>query len=89
MASFADRVAFVTGAGSGIGRAIAGQLLDAGAHVVLAELDERAGRDARDELSARGPVRLEHLDVADRRRDDPQGDLRRVTGSRRGCAARL
>ena len=59
------RVGIVTGGGKGIGRAIAARMLDEGAKVAIFEVDRRAGEDARDELAARGPVRLETVDVAD------------------------
>jgi NAD(P)-dependent dehydrogenase (short-subunit alcohol dehydrogenase family) len=59
------RVAIVTGAGSGIGRAIAARLLDEGTSVAIIERDRKAGRDALDELSARGHVCFEPCDVAD------------------------
>jgi len=59
------RVALVTGAGQGIGRAIAARFLDEGASVVLVEIDREAGEDARDELSARGRVLLELADIAE------------------------
>jgi NAD(P)-dependent dehydrogenase (short-subunit alcohol dehydrogenase family) len=59
------RVALVTGAGSGIGRAIAARFLDEGASVLLVEYDRAAGEDARDELAARGNARLVMADVAD------------------------
>jgi NAD(P)-dependent dehydrogenase (short-subunit alcohol dehydrogenase family) len=59
------RVALVTGAGKGIGRAIAARLLDEGAHVALVEQDQTTGEDARDELGARGPVLLVVADVTD------------------------
>jgi NAD(P)-dependent dehydrogenase (short-subunit alcohol dehydrogenase family) len=59
------RVAIITGAGSGIGRAIAARFLHEGASVVIAEHDGAAGEDARDELSQHGPVRLEVADIAD------------------------
>ncbi len=55
----------MTGAGKGIGRAIAARLLDEGAKVAIVEFDERAGQDAQEELSARGEVQFEHGDVAD------------------------
>ena len=58
-------VALVTGAGSGIGRAIAARFLDEGAQVALVEQDLAAGEDAREELSLRGPVLLQKVDVAD------------------------
>jgi NAD(P)-dependent dehydrogenase (short-subunit alcohol dehydrogenase family) len=59
------RVALVTGAGSGIGRAIAARFLDEGAAVALLDNDRAAGEDARDELSARGKVLLSVTDVAE------------------------
>jgi NAD(P)-dependent dehydrogenase (short-subunit alcohol dehydrogenase family) len=45
-------VALVTGAGRGIGRAIASRLLEEGARVVVMDVDEAAVRDAADELGA-------------------------------------
>ena len=65
MGSLEGDVALVTGAGSGIGRAIAARLLDAGASVAIVERDRKAGRDACAELSSRGRVRFEPCDVAD------------------------
>ena len=59
------RVALVSGAGSGIGRAIAARLLEHGAAVAIVERDRKAGQDARAELSAKGRVRFEPCDVAD------------------------
>lgn len=58
-------VAFVTGAGRGIGRGIAHHLLGAGWRVVLAERDADAGRDAEAALADRGDVRFVQTDVAD------------------------
>lgn len=43
--SLSDKVAFVTGAGSGIGQAIAVGLAEAGAHVALFDLAESKGLD--------------------------------------------
>ncbi len=63
-ATLQGRVALVTGAGSGIGRAIAARFLQEGAAVVLCEQDRPAGEDAREELSSLGAVRLALLDVS-------------------------
>jgi len=48
------RVAIVTGAGHGIGKAYATRLAEEGAKVVIAELDERSARAVADELTAAG-----------------------------------
>ena len=61
-------VAIVTGAAAGIGRAIAGVLAGAGAHVIVADLDGGAGSAAAAEIAAAGgratPVELDVADVA-------------------------
>ncbi len=48
-----DRVAVVTGAGSGIGLATARRFSEEGARVVCVDLDERAGRAAAEEVAGR------------------------------------
>jgi NAD(P)-dependent dehydrogenase (short-subunit alcohol dehydrogenase family) len=64
--SFAGEVAFVTGAGGGMGRAIATAFAAAGASVVLADIDEAAGEAATAQAQAAGgAARFVRCDVAD------------------------
>ena len=65
MATLDRRVALVTGAGSGIGRAIAARFLEEGISLAIVEHDRKAGKDAAAELATRGNVRFEPCDVAD------------------------
>src|SRR5437870_4751157 len=51
---FEDQVALVTGAGSGMGLVTAQAFAEAGAAVVLADIDEGAVRAATDEITATG-----------------------------------
>ncbi len=64
---FEGKVAIVTGAASGIGRALAGALARRGATVVLADLDEAGAKEAADSLRAGPPGRVSGvaLDVTD------------------------
>lgn len=67
MDRFTDRVAAITGAGSGIGRALAVELAARGAHLALADLDEEGLRETVAACEGRGvKVTSEVLDVADR-----------------------
>ena len=52
--SLTDRVAIVTGAARGIGRATALALGRAGAHVVAVDLEESAAKSTADAVSALG-----------------------------------
>jgi len=54
MKELRDRVAVVTGAGSGIGRALAARFAAEGMHVVLADVDEAHARETEALLAARG-----------------------------------
>ena len=49
-----DRVALVTGAGSGIGQEIAIQFAAAGARVLLSDVDEKGGLETARRISASG-----------------------------------
>jgi len=64
-----DRVAVVTGAGQGIGRAIALRLAQSGAHVAVADLNLPAAERVAGEVRALGrqalPVRVDVSDSAD------------------------
>jgi NAD(P)-dependent dehydrogenase (short-subunit alcohol dehydrogenase family) len=60
------KIAFVTGAGSGIGEAIARLFAQRGSHIVLADLREDAvQRVAREIQAAGGSTRVQQLDVAE------------------------
>jgi glucose 1-dehydrogenase len=52
--SFSGKTIIVTGAGNGIGRAIAGKFAEAGAHAVIADVDEAAGSAAAADLTQAG-----------------------------------
>lgn len=61
----AGKVVLVTGGGQGIGKAIARRMLQEGASVVIAELDEEAGRETQSEYSNIGRISVVRTDVAD------------------------
>ncbi len=58
------RVALVTGGGQGIGLTTVRALLEVGAKVLIAEIDQEAGREAEAELAGLGEVAFVPCDVA-------------------------
>jgi NAD(P)-dependent dehydrogenase (short-subunit alcohol dehydrogenase family) len=63
MARLADKVAFITGAGTGIGRATAILFAREGAHVAIAEIDAAAGEETA-HLAGNGAIAI-RTDVTD------------------------
>ncbi|WP_103968993.1 3-oxoacyl-ACP reductase FabG [Billgrantia desiderata] len=61
MFTLENQVALVTGAAKGIGKGIATVLVKAGARVIIADIDEQAGKATAEALGAE----FEHLDVGD------------------------
>src|SRR5215218_2713647 len=70
--NLSDSVALVTGAGSGLGRAISRDLAAAGAHVLVADVDLEGAKStvALIEESGRGTGEAVALDVTDRQAVD-------------------
>ena len=67
MRDFDDRVAAITGAGSGIGRALAVGLARRGAHVALSDIDDAGLAETVAQCGRYGnKITSQHLDVADR-----------------------
>ena len=67
MGHFTDKVAVVTGAGSGIGRALAVELARRGAKVAISDVDDLGLAETLELVKQHGAdVRSDHLDVAER-----------------------
>src|SRR6202020_393514 len=67
MEQLAGQVAVVTGAGSGIGRGIAAALAEAGAHVMVADIDAAAASETAAQLAGTGVETVaSECDVTDR-----------------------
>jgi 3-oxoacyl-[acyl-carrier protein] reductase len=60
-----DKVAIVTGGGSGIGTAYCRRFLAEGAKVMIADIGEAQARQAAEELSAEGEIDWVRTDIAD------------------------
>jgi NAD(P)-dependent dehydrogenase (short-subunit alcohol dehydrogenase family) len=62
-----DKIAIVTGAGNGIGRAIAETFADEGAAVLIVDIDEAAGEETAASIRQRGlPASFAKVDVSQR-----------------------
>jgi len=59
-----EKVAIVTGGGQGIGKAITKKFLENGISVVVAEIDESAGKEVEEEYSSLGKVKFIKTDVS-------------------------
>jgi NAD(P)-dependent dehydrogenase (short-subunit alcohol dehydrogenase family) len=66
MSTYNNKVCVVTGAGSGIGRALATQLADAGAHLAISDIDATSLEETRALLPAGTRVKAYSLDVSSR-----------------------
>ncbi|GAB3987483.1 SDR family oxidoreductase [Spirosoma daeguense] len=66
MSNFTNQVVFITGAGSGIGRATALAFAISGARVIVAEINERSGQETVDQiLQANGDALFIRCNVAE------------------------
>lgn len=63
--SLQNKVAIVTGGGQGIGKAIAKRFLEERMKVVIADIDEEAGKETEAEFKPLGSIRFFNADVSD------------------------
>jgi NAD(P)-dependent dehydrogenase (short-subunit alcohol dehydrogenase family) len=63
--SLQNKVAIVTGGGQGIGKAIAKRFLEERMKVVIADIDEEAGKETEAEFTPLGSIRFFKADVSD------------------------
>ena len=63
--SLENKRVVITGAARGLGRGFAEAALDGGARIVIADILEDRGRQTADDLSSRGEVSFEPVDLAD------------------------
>lgn len=63
--SLQNKVAIVTGGGQGIGKAIAKRFLEERMKVVIADIDEEAGKETEAEFKPLGSIRFFKADVSD------------------------
>jgi NAD(P)-dependent dehydrogenase (short-subunit alcohol dehydrogenase family) len=64
MSELKDKVALVTGGAQGIGKGIAKHFLGLGMRVVIADIDEEAGRETLEELKGLGELKFVKTDVS-------------------------
>jgi NAD(P)-dependent dehydrogenase (short-subunit alcohol dehydrogenase family) len=63
---YSNKIALITGAGHGLGRAIARQLAIEGARIVILEIDDNLGRETTDLIASDGgEAHLVHADITD------------------------
>lgn len=61
------KTCLVTGAGGGLGKAIATKYLEAGANVVICDINDERLQETEAELSPRGPLKVFKTDITNRK----------------------